>query len=573
MKHFLNDIEVTPRNRTAIGINSNFTGNPDLLELSTDSVILPREAFNQVKDHITNLGLFEGIPYRVELEGGVILEYYVDLTDQIIVKDYEAEVKIKRRKGKDNFKERADGVTFTLMLEKGVNFDLFDVPYLVIPDNLIEVAITLGLSTYVMTQELIKAGQEAYNSISELIQAVTPNVGLGITYDTGDIIVLVLKVIARLLVFALILVAVIDLATKLFVLVFPPKRNLKACKIQELLKKGCQYLGYTFVSDLLTTYPNYTILPVPLMRERRSIFDFRPEEWITPFSKGVPSGSDTTPTFGTFIDAVETIFNARIRIFNGVVRLERRDYWQTQATAQLLPALTDQNDRLDKYTYNTEDVWKRYYIKYNLDYSDIYTLDGDLYDIHDCELSTEATSFVNADLVTIKNLNEVNIPFSLGKRKGTLNWLEKLAKAFFETIDAVTGVFGGGTNFASIIQDRTNLLVVSQLYFSTTKLLWTSGGRQPANYKNYVSGRALWDKYHYINRIDLNAWIVKENARLRLNAVDFVTLLENNYANINGEICEITEIKYIDEASECEVSYKIPSNYATGKVNTIFINE
>jgi hypothetical protein len=572
MKHYLNDIEITPRNRTSIGITSNFTDNPNILELTTDSIILPREAFNMVKDHITNLGLFEGIPYRIELEGGVNLEYYVDLTDEIKVKDYEAEVTIKKRKGLDNFRERAEAVTFTLMKSKGVSFDLFNVPYLVIPENQIELAITLGISTYVMTESLIKAGQEAYNSISELIQAVTPSVGAGIVMDTGDIIVLVLKVVARVIIFALILVAVIDLATKLFTLIFPPKRNLKACKVQELLKKGCQYLGYTFVSDLLTTYPNYTILPVPLVPDRRSIFDFRPEEWITPYNNGVPASSDSVPTLGLLFDAVETMFNARTRVFNGVVRLERRDYWATQASAQILPALTDQNDRLDEFSYNTEDVWKRYYIKYNLDYSDIYTLDGNVYDIHDAEYSTEPTSIVNADLVSIKGLNEVNIPFSLGKRKETLNWLEKIAKTFFELVDSVTGIFGGGTNFGATIQDRTNLLVVSQMYFSTTKILWTIGGRQPASYANYISATNLWNKYHYINKIDLNAWTIKENARLRLKATDFVTLLNNNFAQIDGEICEITEITYIDEASNCEVSYKTPSNYATGKVNTIKIN-
>ena len=572
MKHFLNDIEITPRNRTSIGIKSNFTDNPNILELSTDSVILPREAYNQVKDHITNLGLFEGIPYRVELENGIVIEYYVDLTEQIKVRDHEAEVKIKKRQGKDNFRERAEGTTFSLMKQKGVNFSTFDVPYLVIPDNQIELAVTLAISTFVMTENLIKSAQELYNSISELIQAVTPNVGLGVTFDTGDIIVLVLKVVARLVIFALILVAVIDLATKLFTLIFPPKRNLKACKVQELLKKGCQYLGYTFVSDLLTTYPNYTILPVPLVQERRSIFDFRPEEWITPYNNGVPASSDSVPTLGLLLDAVETIFNARTRVFNGVVRLERRDYWQAQASAQILPALTDQNDRQDVYSYNTGDVWKRYYIKYNLDYSDIYTLDGNVYDIHDAEYSTEPANIVNAELVSIKGLNEVNIPFSLGKRKETLNWLEKIAKAFFDLIDTITGLFGGGTNFGAIIQDRTNLLVVSQMYFSTTKLLWTIGGRQPASYANYISATNLWLKFHYINRIDLNAYTIKEGARIRLRSLDFVTLLENNYADINGEICEITEINYIDEASYCEVSYKTPSNYATGKVNTIKIN-
>ncbi len=35
---------------------------------------------------------------------------------------------------------------------------------------------------------------------------------------------------------------------------------------------------------------------------------------------------------------------------------------------------------------------------------------------------------MNYDLVSIKGLNEVDIPFALGQRKAKLNWLEKLAK-------------------------------------------------------------------------------------------------------------------------------------------------
>ena len=43
MRHFINGVEVTPRNIDEIGIISDFTNNPDQLNLSTDTIILPRE--------------------------------------------------------------------------------------------------------------------------------------------------------------------------------------------------------------------------------------------------------------------------------------------------------------------------------------------------------------------------------------------------------------------------------------------------------------------------------------------------------------------------------------------------
>ena len=134
MKHFLNNIEISPRNRNEIGVVADFSGNPEFVQLNVDSVILPREANELIRNHISNVGLFEGIPYDVETSG-VTLQYYVDLIDGVKVRDHEIEVKLKKRNALDNFKERADGTTFELMLKKGVIFDTNKVPFFVIKDN------------------------------------------------------------------------------------------------------------------------------------------------------------------------------------------------------------------------------------------------------------------------------------------------------------------------------------------------------------------------------------------------------------------------------------------------------
>ena len=57
-------------------------GNPEFIQLNVDSVILPREANDLIRNHIQNVGLFEGIPYDIET-GGVTLNYYVDLIDGV----------------------------------------------------------------------------------------------------------------------------------------------------------------------------------------------------------------------------------------------------------------------------------------------------------------------------------------------------------------------------------------------------------------------------------------------------------------------------------------------------------
>lgn len=575
MRHFLNNIEISPKNVNDIGLTSDFTikSNPELLSLNVDSITLVREGYDLVKQHISNIGLFEGIPYRVEMEPGISLEYFVDLTDaSCVFKQHECEVKIKRRLANDSFYDNADGTSFELMLKRGVNFPTFNVPYIVVKDNQLELGVSLSLSLFTITKELISAVREVQETVAEIVQASTLNASVPPSVDTGDIIALYIKLAARIAYFVALAIAIIDLATQLFALIFPPVRYLKACKLKDLLTIGCAHLGYSFQSSTLTQYSNYTVLPVPLVRNRESIFDITPDQLIPPFNKGVPSSSDTVSTLGALMKAAETLVNGETRVVNGVVRLERWDYYQNTTTNQILPALNLQTERDDSFSYNVDDIWKRYYIHYNLDLGDLHTLDR-MYDYHDAEYSTEPTSYVNADLVSIKGLNDVNPPFALGRRKNQFTYIELLAKAFFNLIDNITGVFGNGTSFESQIDKRLGVLMVGQSFFTQTKLLWTVGGKQTGDYINYVSAQSLWNNFHSINQIQLRDTIIKNDARIMLTNAEFVTLLNNNYAEIDGQTCEILRIEFIDETHYAQITYKVPNDYANGRVYTLVIND
>jgi hypothetical protein len=577
MKHFLNGIEISPRDRNEIAVISDFSGDPNVLTISTETLVLARDAYDIVKQHIATIGFFEGIPYRIELDGGIVLNFYVDLTENAVFRDHDCEVSLKKRNGSDNFFENANATSFELILKKiadgqtNVNFSTIDVPYIVLNDDHYTQTIMLLVTIYIMTQQTLDAGKQLVESISEVIQASTPSVGVGVVIDLGDVIVAILKAVARAIYFALLLVALIQLATKLVFLIFPPERKLKGIRVKELMSKSCQFLGFQFQSTLLDSLPNLTILPVPLIRNRKSIWEWLPEELTSPFNKGVPSSSDSVSSIGSLFDAMETMFNAKTRVNNGVVRFERRDWWMNNSTT-MIPALVKQNERTDEFTLNTSDVWKRYYIRYSLDFSDLHTLEK-VYDSHDAEFSTERTNIVNSDLNLIKGLNEVNIPFSLGARKGFLFWFEEIAKGLFQTIDALINLFGGSSNLAQTIEDRKNTLMVSQNYFSQTKILWCSAsGRQPADYLNFISAKSLWNGFHAINQIQLNDYKIKTNARIRINSQDFLNLLDNNFVQIDGKMCEILRLEWMDEKSFAQITYKEPFDYANGKVYTLTIN-
>lgn len=591
MRHFLNGIEVAPRNLDDIGVTSDFTDNPEINKISVSSIILPREAMDIIKAHIENVGLFEGIPYSVET-GGITFEYYIDFIDGIRVRQHEIEVNIKKRKSLDDFFERAKGSSFEILNNEGVIFESHDVPYFVISPNRFETSLQLAIVTFIMAKETYEAGERLQEAVSLLVEASTPIYGLTpittppffsvtTSFNTPAIVGASLRVIATLIYFGLMLVALLNIASQLYLVLFPPKRKLKGTYFKELLEKSCQHFGYNFQSDLLTEQPFWTFVGVPLVNDRESFFDIIPDQLFPVFNKSYPSSSDSTPSVFTFIEALENMFNARVFIFDNVVRLEKRDWLQNQTLLQLTPALSLQSERDDEYVFNTEEVWKRYYLKYSVDFQDLFTADGKTYDAHDTERSCEATFPVtNDDLVLIKGLNEVNIPFSLGARKEKLDWIDLIAKEVLQNIDLLTGIFGNGTNYAQQIDSRKDAMKVSQTYFSNSKVIYGEVGAVKSgqivqtkdDFENIVQASALFDNYHTSNEIQNNDFIIKENVRIRISAQDFVSLQNNNFTEMNGVLCEILRIEWIDEKSFAQITFKQPQNWANGKVQTIKID-
>ena len=567
MKHFLNNIPVSPRNVLEIGLITDYTGNPNMLQIDSDTVVLPREAREIILNHIATQGVFEGIPYMIETESGIKLEYYVDLTEGTTYKDFEIEVKIKKRKGFDNFIENSQGLSFELMNKKGVNFDFIDIPYVIIPDNQLELGVSLSIATYVMTKEAIQATKDLVTATRDLIEALT-----GTPFPPlGEIISLSLALTAQLAYTLAVYTALIKLGRQMLELIFPKVRTYKGATIKNLIEKGCEYLGYTLDSTLLNEWDKLTIMPVPLIKNKKSIFNFIQNELNFSFTKGYPTAQDTVSTLGELINAVEIWFNARTKVYNGVVQIERRDYWQNITSNTTVPALNLQDSRQSQYVLNTDEAWKRSYVHYQVDYSDTHTLD--FFDPTDAEFSTEPLNVINEDLVSIRGLNDINIPFALGVRKDRLSWVEAFAKTFFQLVDTVTGLFGAGLNSTSLITNRLGVTQISQQYYSVTKVLYATNGKQSADYVDKIKAGNIYNEYHKINEININGYKIYSDVPMRLKSEEFVSLLDNNFAYIDGILCEILSIRYIDELSKAIISYKEPFEYAEGKVEIITIND
>jgi hypothetical protein len=74
-------------------------------------------------------------------------------------------------------------------------------------------------------------------------------------------------------------------------------------------------------------------------------------------------------------------------------------------------------------------------------------------------------------------------------------------------------------------------------------------------------------------KIQNNDFKVYFDAPVRLNSQDFVSLLNSNYAEINGKVCEILTLQYFEEKHHAIISYKEPFDYADGRVTVITLND
>jgi hypothetical protein len=572
LQHFIGTHSFNPTNAEDIGIRINWIGDAQELELTTETILLDNRGKRLVNKHIEDFGVFEGVPYTVKILSST-LEYFIDLEDSPRISeegDDSMEVSIKKRFATNSFKKDADVLSFEATNITNP-FTLTKIPYLIVKDNQAEMLMLLLISGFTLTKALIEGIKQLVTIITApTVQASVPNSPSPIpAMDLGDIISLVLKIVAQVAYIALLIIALIDLTKQLIELLFPPIRELNACKVKELLVKGCQKLGYGFESSLLDEIPQLTILPIPLKEGQDSIFTNLFSTNNGSFTKGWPTARDTTPNLGNLIDGLKSLYNGKIRIIGQTVFFERRNYWEDNSNQQILSTLTNQDTRTNEWAYNTNEAWKRYWLHYQIDPSDSNTLDK--IDNSQIELSTEPVNVQNADLAKIKGLADRNIPWAFGIRKPSLTAVEEAALPFAKIADDVVNFFGGTGNLVSKINGRIGVLQISNQYFTVSKLMYTVSGKQPINYLDIIGADVIYYKYHVINQVKENfKRIYDEDIPFTDEAL--IVLLDNNYVkNQDGESLELLNFEWYNHSMTATIKYAQKSHEGFN-TKTILIN-
>ena len=574
IRHYVDGQDLgQPRNWQELEITFNWLESKD--EGVVNSTQL--EFVGKMKKHIKarlldgltgGVGIFEGIPYKIEVgeQGDPIYTFngYVDgASDTTFIGEEEVIATIKKEAGDDWLNEVADGFSFAYLysINQITTADFKKVPYVInyVPDGM--QLIILGMSLYMMTKELIEQVEALAVAVGNVVDASTPVIGVSVglgagvvtAWDLGNFILVSLILIARIAYIVAIVIAIKALVEQLLEQIFPKMREHLGMNIYDLFEKGCTHLGLGFESQLLTQVKDWVYVPQKDRKGGES------------GERGYPTNNDPIYTFGDCIRVFKKMFNAEYKIVNGVFIFERADFWQ-QNSGVVLPAIFNDQDRLlDRFNPNTQEFVANYNIHWAYDVQDQNTLDDTTGLTF--QAITKPITVINQKLVNMKGLTEISIPFALGKRKDGYTNLENFGRSVFAFIDNLTGVFGGGTNFASKIENRIGTMLLSSHFLSVGKIVKMNGNKLATNQRDVLGASKFWYDYHFINSFSEvqgvhNQWLRRSGLRMPITEEQLESIINNNYlTSSDGKRAMIEKLIWQPYKGTAVIDYRVNEKY------------
>ena len=572
IRHYINGQDFgEPRNWRDLEITIDWLTKKESGTINVSDLEFVNEANAYLQQRILNglnggVGIFEGEPYQIRVgepqNPTFIFDGYLDFTENMqFFGGEEITCGLKKREGEDWLNDVADGFSFAYLYDQNVitNGDFVKVPYVInyVPDSM--QLIVLSMSIYMITKETIENVQKLAETIADVTDAATPVIGVSVglgagavtAWDLGNYILVALKAVARIAYIIAMTVAIIKMINELFEQLLPKKREHLGMTFRRMFEKGCQYLGLTFQSPI----SELTWVHIPQKTYKGG----------SSGETGFPTNSETIYTFGGFIRTMKEMFNADFRISNGVFYFDRRDRFIIPSGYQIPSFFQNQERILDGVKFNTDEIVSNYNINWAYDIQDQNTLDD--YSGRVFQAITTPVAVHDQKLVAIKNLAEIALPFSLGREKRELTDVEKVLKSLGQIVDSITGIFGGGTNFASKIENRIGSLLLSSHFLTYGKVVKMNGSKLANDQRVELDAKKLWDLFHYINSFALyqgehNQFFRYEQQPVSMTIQEFASLMENNFCvDALGNEYTIEKVVYSPYKTTALIDYRIKRQY------------
>jgi len=609
LRHILNGVQINPPinwKGTEFEVNFDRDGNAKVKVNSTNLEFGRENATTMVNYAYSGanggVGILEALPYEVEIERNGVIEKpfigYIDTTENAIFSRELCKVNATEQKSIDWLEARADGFTFEYLRSINVitNDDYEFIPYVInsVPDYK-ETAIAI-LTGFVVIQQITDAIEKVKDLIADIANPLT---AISAIVKASLLAIYLITLIA----------ALIKLLKDIIQLIIQPVKYHACMSIETLVSKGCQHLGLTLSSSILTSgiFKKAHIMPEksqnPVNNTDRRILGFTTPKKTA--QEGYYKG-----TFGNLLRDVKKIFNGKLYIQNNVLYFERLDANLTPPQYTLIDIYNPE------FKTNGNEFKANYYITYLTDTIDKNTLQE--YEGTSYQVIFKPNFSNNPDLVLMKGLEEVRIPFALAKRKTELTVPEKIVKAFLDVLSAITNgliaamnalisglnsiiglvnnvihslhVVGinvqlniqpiptiSPVNFGNLIENRLNMMKLETDFTSVPKIFLMDKGtatkfnKLTTGNETYLSAEYLYQNFHYINnwlpttdKPNGNQYIIKEYSNVRFGFSDYQLVKNNNQIIVGDKVGLIESFKWnpFDETAyiRCRISTLLTNN-------------
>jgi hypothetical protein len=545
-------------------VNSNIT---------TEQLTLVNEYAQLVRDYIsggangTTNGIFEGLPLQIQQNGINVFDGYLDfLNDFEIVNPTTVLARIKKHESNNNFQDRANGLTFGFLVDENfiVSSDFINVPYVIEKEfNFVEFAF-LAFSIYSVTKDLESLIKRLADRVIMLAGMATSGVGGPVSAAVAAGLLAIIDVAFTTLMIALLINLIVELVAYLI----SPVKYHKAMRVQKLMEKACDYLGFSY-NTTIVDIPELVLLPSKTGINQ----DDQQNKIINGISivqpgEGIPSTADFGYTFGELLSAMNTTFNAEFTVENGVLQHHAKNspFWLQQSGYTLPDVLQE------SIVTNANELISDKIILFKSDVKDSNTLENFLGTTY--EIRTRPISTSDNRNVLMNGFEKVEIPYALGNRKNNLNKFELFAFKLFNNVDNFINFFGGNSSAAASISNRIGFLKLETDYINVPKLMkMDSQNRLASNNRNTWSAKYLYDNYHNEDSFVLNnfgnQYYVYTNVRVPFGFEEFNQLTQNSYFyNQNGDICKLKQISWNVSKDFALIDYSVQTKYTSNLVET-----
>lgn len=558
MKFLLNGNVVTPKNHEEIELVIDKTREGSISSMNLTQLIFVNEAKKLIDEHLSTVGYFTGIPFDAVLDNNYTLNYYLDQSDNVKEQDHQIDISVKRRYNNVQFWDKVDGATFDSLgdlWEQSVSQEKREIGRVVISTDDQLQLLSFGVTILDLASRSIDLVYDIGN-----LQSAAAGVGTWI-YAILMIAIYIAKLISVISQVVIFVKALEDYMK-------PKIELLKVMSVKDIIETSLFYLGYSLnKNSFIEQFENVVYLGTANRTARINNSGFI---YTTLDRKpvGYPSYIDFTDNskydytlVGGFLRWFLDNFNGKIRANGNTVTLNRRDE-NTGTVNNITTGLTIQSTRVNEQTPNTNEAWQRCLVRFTLDPTDVYT--SYMFDSSVSEWSTEVDNFypTASDLKLIRGVKHVDMTFSQGFM------YQSTPETFFNTIQTVKQNLSGNLTslFPSWMTGALNgvitykdILATSQYTYDRPKLLRATGGLKTQS----ITTVEVFDNYHEIDFLGNNSFMIHSGEILECNDNLFVALDNNDYAEINGEICEVIRVSYSPFKRKASIIYKRPSNYAS----------